>query len=587
MAISNDDLLKYLLPSQAASPNPTPFNLAQALGLEQRPFGAPPSLGVGGLTPPVPMPAGPQMAPPPSLTSMYAQAPAAPPPPVAPTLRPQGPPAANGLGAIQARQQAAVNQELAGLDASAAAKGAVSQTLGEGELAAAAEQRQHMANDDKADAEASAAIADRRKQLYAEVDALGSQRVDPARLYNNQTTGQKITGAIAIALGGFAAGPRGVNATAQIIQKQIDNDVQAQIEDLATRKGALAAKGTLLQQEMAGGRDASDARHKATLALFDVAMREVDAHAKMLGTQAAAADAQLLKGKLLQDVAQSDRAFWTQQKGLELQGAHLSLAKQQFELEQQKNRFTQGLQAGQFARELGKDVLEHTETSEKMAMARAAAATKGIGAGADRLIPAALNSDGTPFIAREGVRHEDVAKLNNEELPEIIHAMQAVDENVRLAREYTRITDPFKLSELAQKMQANVPAIAGLAKGVFGRVNEKELDIVLQSAGDPAALVNRESTMKAFRENLRNFVQEKLRPMGYARHWEPPAVEAPLRSAQGFNAPNLLTERELQNLIMTGGAFANPPPLYPTLPAGYDTPYLRAKLFPVMKPEGK
>jgi len=61
---------------------------------------------------------------------------------------------------------------------------------------------------------------------------LAAKKVDPHRLFNSYTTGQRIQNGIAMILGGFGGG-RGPNPVAEMMEKAIDRDIDAQKNDQA------------------------------------------------------------------------------------------------------------------------------------------------------------------------------------------------------------------------------------------------------------------------------------------------------------------------------------------------------------------
>lgn len=90
-------------------------------------------------------------------------------------------------------------------------------------------------------------------QHEAEVDRLAKEAasgtVDPDRWWKTRNTGQRITMIIAAALGGFANGFRGIGGpipALQMIQHSIDNDIDAQKEDILNKhRGVEHAQGLL------------------------------------------------------------------------------------------------------------------------------------------------------------------------------------------------------------------------------------------------------------------------------------------------------------------------------------------------------
>jgi hypothetical protein len=97
----------------------------------------------------------------------------------------------------------------------------------------------------------------RREQARIEAQQLGAQRqalsdelkridtkVDPGRYWASRSTGQKVLGAIGLALGAVGAGADGVNRAALLMGQAIDRDIEAQKAEhtLALRKGEQRAQ---------------------------------------------------------------------------------------------------------------------------------------------------------------------------------------------------------------------------------------------------------------------------------------------------------------------------------------------------------
>lgn len=81
----------------------------------------------------------------------------------------------------------------------------------------------------------------RAKDWNAKLDDLSNQvaagKVDPNQYVNNMSTGNKIAAAIAIGLGGIGAGLAGQpNQAAEVLNKAIAKDVEAQKENIANKK---------------------------------------------------------------------------------------------------------------------------------------------------------------------------------------------------------------------------------------------------------------------------------------------------------------------------------------------------------------
>lgn len=257
-ALSPDTVASYRSQLQPKSPASLP------------PLGITPNMG---LAPPMPM--GMTPVAPPSVEETKKPLPTAAPPTPAFAAGPSGGP----LGAAQQAATASLETRMpvapssaagvsgAGLDAAArkqmsaeqkATDAARSQVRAE---AAAADEVAKVHQEQIAKAQASeerrqAAVAEGEKTYKAAYDALKTPdgKVDPGRFWGSRSTGQKVLAGIAVALSGFGNGlmGRGGNDALSLIQKQIDDDIDAQKANIAgereRKRDTLQGASTMLGQ---------------------------------------------------------------------------------------------------------------------------------------------------------------------------------------------------------------------------------------------------------------------------------------------------------------------------------------------------
>lgn len=83
------------------------------------------------------------------------------------------------------------------------------------------------------------AVLDKEQDDYKK--QLMSGKIDPKRYFNNMSTGQRIGTAIGLILGGIGSGlTHGPNLAVQIMNKAIDDDINAQKEDLGKTRSLLS-----------------------------------------------------------------------------------------------------------------------------------------------------------------------------------------------------------------------------------------------------------------------------------------------------------------------------------------------------------
>jgi hypothetical protein len=291
-------------PPLAPPPAPDPFQQAMRQSLPA------PSLGV----PPLEMP------------------PALPPP--APRPQPVPEPQAAKPGKPPTNRQAyeqGIDRRASAIEEQAQTQAAVARAETLGALKAVDEYKARQQADMEAKAADDARFAAERAGLEQEVDDLSKQRVKPGQVLQNASTPALIGGAVVAFLSGFQAAKTGKNPALDMIQKIINDDIQSQMAAIETKRGAVGAKMTLLQQDIANGRDAHDARVKATALAYDTAVKQVAAEAAQIGTDVAIQKGQQLIGELEMLKAQTFEEWDAKRKQLAIAGGHLALAKKQHE----------------------------------------------------------------------------------------------------------------------------------------------------------------------------------------------------------------------------------------------------------------
>lgn len=122
--------------------------------------------------------------------------------------------------------------------------------------------------------------------------AIMNQKIDPNRLWNSSSTGNKIAASIGLILGGIGAGlTHGPNAALDVMQKAIDRDVDSQ-------KADLGKKQTLYSMNMDRYKNADQAYAATMLNYGNVAKALIDQTAARSGSQSAMSQAQLMGAQI-------------------------------------------------------------------------------------------------------------------------------------------------------------------------------------------------------------------------------------------------------------------------------------------------
>lgn len=133
------------------------------------------------------------------------------------------------------------------------------------------------------------------KQL---TDAVMNQKIDPSRLWNNMSTGNKILAAISVALGGLGSGLSGKeNMAMAVINKATEQDIDAQ-------KSELGKNHTLLSENVRRYGDLNTATQATMLQMNAITQAKIAQAAARSGSAQAQAQAKMLLGDLEMQGAQ-------------------------------------------------------------------------------------------------------------------------------------------------------------------------------------------------------------------------------------------------------------------------------------------
>lgn len=126
--------------------------------------------------------------------------------------------------------------------------------------------------------------------------------IDPNRYWKNQSTGQKVVAAIALAFGGLggAMSGKGGNAALDVINGAIQRDFEAQKNDADKRQAALGAQGNLVSMMRGSFSDRRAADAAALANMYNLAQLKVQQFATQASSAQAKAEAEKLSGALKQ-----------------------------------------------------------------------------------------------------------------------------------------------------------------------------------------------------------------------------------------------------------------------------------------------
>ena len=149
-----------------------------------------------------------------------------------------------------------------------------------------------------------------RAQTQRQVDEVREMKVDPGRYYRdaNSWTGvlTAVGGALAGALSGFQG--RSDNAFVDIINKNIDRDINAQVQAIGQKNASIADRNSLYAQLVASHKDETLARAQTRMAMLESARTHAESEAMRLGTPEAKARADALDAQLARQQEQAKAA---------------------------------------------------------------------------------------------------------------------------------------------------------------------------------------------------------------------------------------------------------------------------------------
>ena len=263
----------------------------QSVGLQLPPGIAPAgTVPVPAMAPPPPLPAAvPPPAPPPPAP--VAGPPPAPPPPphqaAAPKpAAPREPSWADKRRADEAAYLATFGAERTAAREANDASLVVRDENAQATARLARQQEELAANEAAFQRDEAEARATYRAQTQRQVDEVREMKVDPGRYYRdaNSWTGvlTAVGGALAGALSGFQG--RGDNAFVDIINKNIDRDINAQVQAIGQKNASIADRNSLYGQLVASHKDETLARAQTRMAMLESARTHAESEAQRLGT---------------------------------------------------------------------------------------------------------------------------------------------------------------------------------------------------------------------------------------------------------------------------------------------------------------
>lgn len=143
--------------------------------------------------------------------------------------------------------------------------------------------------------ESDSELGRKRQHIENMIADVNSQKVDPGRWWKNANTGTKISAALSMIAGGFAAGwnHSDKNAGAEMVNRLVADDIHAQEENMASARAGVQQQGQLYEMAKGGFHD----RREQMAAAHVVGLAQVR---KELDAKIEEASDPIEKGRLLQ-----------------------------------------------------------------------------------------------------------------------------------------------------------------------------------------------------------------------------------------------------------------------------------------------
>lgn len=180
----------------------------------------------------------------------------------------------------------------------------VAVAAGKLEATATAEKQLQESNARLAAARAQSDDADRESQRRAL--ELANRKIDPDRYWHQKSTGERILGAIALAIGTFGSAiSKTPNYAFQMVENSIDRDIAAQREDIQNAKDSAAMLDKISKDKYGRAMSAYELESRQRLDSYNYALQKIDAAAAKYDDPIAAAKAEQLKAQLMDKIDQT------------------------------------------------------------------------------------------------------------------------------------------------------------------------------------------------------------------------------------------------------------------------------------------
>lgn len=319
----------------------------------------------------------------------------------------------------------------------------------------------------------------KRQDLQARSDQLfndiSSSKIDPNRLWNKASNGQKVTASIGLILGGIGAGlTHGPNYAQQVVDGAIDRDIDAQ-------KTELGKKQNLLSHYVQQGHDLREAQQLAKADMQDVFAGQMNAAALKFGGPMAQQKALEEAAKIRGNAAQIREQVLGNSMDRQLKAMQINLAQQQMEQAQKLQRQMAGGLTPELLAQLPPD--HPLRKSAVLLSEEEPVMHDG---------KPVMNKDGEPLVQRVRTVHqalnEGVAKKAQDDLETNSETLDKVRELKRFVAQHPRGTWTATDNQNAKTLANDIKLSWLKTQEGVGRLNENEMEMLNEMIADPRSL---------------------------------------------------------------------------------------------------
>lgn len=218
--------------------------------------------------------------------------------------------------------QRAYEQQIAGVGAEAEAKAEQERIRAAGQLDVARQVQEGLDEESQLAQEGFQAADRAVTQIWGEMDALRKQKINP---WADVSDGQRTAGIIAATIAGFL-NPTGPNSAIEALNGMLNRNMQAQQANIDNEQRALEQKFGLAKERRYAAQDRLESGLRIRMATREAMIQEVDALAAGLNDEILLAQAQALKGKLMEEQAKDAHKVGMDLAALNIEAGKLALA---------------------------------------------------------------------------------------------------------------------------------------------------------------------------------------------------------------------------------------------------------------------